>query len=70
MGDPGFELVTTLTVLHRDEVREMFSKADGADGEWIREQEAAAMFFLHEDDKLVVELSRINHGAPPRPCGG
>jgi hypothetical protein len=30
MGDTGFELGTTLTLLRRDEVGEMFPETDGA----------------------------------------
>jgi hypothetical protein len=71
MGNLGFELGTTLTLLCRDEVGEVFPETEGADGQWIGEQEAAAMLLLHEDHELVVQCSRISHGAPPaRPYGG
>src|SRR5882724_2623325 len=70
MGDTGFELGATLTVLRRDEVGEVFPEANGADDQRVREQEAAAVFLLHEDYELVVKVW-INHAAPPaRPCAG
>jgi hypothetical protein len=59
MGNLGFELGTTLTLLRRDKVGEVFLNADCAYGQRIGEQEAAAMVFLHEQHQLVVELSRV-----------
>jgi hypothetical protein len=70
MSDTGVELVTMLILLRRDEVGQMFPEAEGADLDGIGEEEPAAMLMLYEDDELVVEFSRISHGAPPRPCGG
>jgi hypothetical protein len=70
MGDTGFELEAALTLLRRDEGREMFPEADGADDERIGEEEAAAVFLLHAQHQLVVQVG-ISHEAPPaRPCGG
>ena len=77
MGHLGFHLAAALTLLRRDEVvderrpgrrldvGEMFPETDGADRQRVGQQEPAALLFLHEDNKLVMEVAATSHEVPP-----